>query len=88
MQLAAPDALRGRVMSVYSTINVGSTPIGGLAMGAIGSSFGIAASLLTGGAVAALAGAVGLVWLRRRGLDAAGPSTRRRDASTGQRITV
>jgi hypothetical protein len=29
MQLAAPDALRGRVMSVYTTVFAGSTPIGG-----------------------------------------------------------
>ena len=33
IQLAVPDELRGRVMSVYTTVFVGSTPFGGLLMG-------------------------------------------------------
>ena len=33
IQLQVPDALRGRVMSVYTTVFAGSTPIGGLASG-------------------------------------------------------
>ena len=49
IQLAVPDGLRGRVMSVYTTIFAGSTPIGGPAMGGIASLFGIAVSLAVGG---------------------------------------
>ena len=45
MQLAVPDGLRGRVMSVYTTIFAGSTPIGGPMMGGLASLFGIAVSL-------------------------------------------
>ena len=37
IQLAVPDHLRGRVMSVYTTVFSASVPIGGLAMGAIAS---------------------------------------------------
>lgn len=38
IQLAVPNELRGRVMSVYTTVFVGSSPIGGLLMGGIASS--------------------------------------------------
>ena len=38
IQLAVPNELRGRVMSVYTTMFVGSSPIGGLLMGGIASS--------------------------------------------------
>ena len=34
IQLAVPDHLRGRVMSVYTTVFSASVPVGGLAMGA------------------------------------------------------
>jgi MFS family permease len=38
IQLTVPDRLRGRVMSVYTTVFAGSTPIGGLLLGAVASS--------------------------------------------------
>ena len=41
MQLAVPDGLRGRVMSVYTTIFAGSTPVGGPLMGGLASAFGV-----------------------------------------------
>ena len=37
IQLAVPDHLRGRAMSVYTTVFAGSTPVGGLLMGWIAS---------------------------------------------------
>ena len=49
IQLAVPDGLRGRVMSVYTTIFAGSTPIGGPMMGGLASAFGVAISLAVGG---------------------------------------
>jgi MFS family permease len=49
VQLAVPDELRGRVISVYTTVFVGSTPLGGLLMGWIASQLGV----------------VMLAWLRR-----------------------
>ena len=42
IQMAVPDQLRGRVMSVYTTVFAGSTPIGGLTMGFIAARFGVA----------------------------------------------
>jgi MFS family permease len=55
IQTAAPAALRGRVMSVYTTVFAGSTPIGGLATGAVVSALGAPGALQVAGALAALA---------------------------------
>jgi MFS family permease len=67
IQLAVPDLLRGRVMSVYVTVFAGSTPVGGLLMGWIASQFGVAVSLAAGGIACLVIGAVGLAWLRSAG---------------------
>ena len=69
MQLAVPDGLRGRVMSVYTTIFAGSTPVGGPLMGGLASAFGVAVSLAIGGVVATIVGVGAFVWIRRAGLD-------------------
>ena len=45
IQLAVPDQLRGRVMSVYTTVFSASVPLGGLAMGAIASAFGVTVAI-------------------------------------------
>jgi MFS family permease len=69
MQLAVPDGLRGRVMSVYTTIFAGSTPVGGPLMGGFASAFGVAVSLAIGGILSAVVGLGAFIWIRRRGLD-------------------
>ncbi len=74
IQMAVPDGLRGRVMSVYTTIFAGSTPIGGPLMGGLASFLSIAISLAIGGLLAVGVGIGALVWIRRLGLDA--PLTR------------
>ncbi len=84
IQLAVPDELRGRVISVYTTVFVGSTPIGGLFMGWVASSFGVEVAVALSGVGALAAGAASLVWLRRiqrrRGVAlTAAASTKRRE---------
>jgi MFS family permease len=69
MQLAVPDMLRGRVMSVYTTIFAGSTPIGGPIMGAIASVAGTAVSLAVGGLLSVGIGVAAFARLRQLGLD-------------------
>ncbi len=69
LQLASPDQLRGRVMSFYTTIFAGSTPIGGLLMGAIASGLGIAIAMVVGGVLSLAVGVAAFAWIRRRGLD-------------------
>lgn len=49
IQLAVPDVLRGRVVSLYTTVFVGSTLIGGLFSGVVASGFGGAPAALIGG---------------------------------------
>ncbi|MBA3877192.1 MAG: MFS transporter [Anaerolinea sp.] len=65
IQLHVPDHLRGRVMSVYTTVFAGSTPIGGLVVGALASAYGVPAAIAVGGAASLLAGLVGYAWYRR-----------------------
>jgi predicted MFS family arabinose efflux permease len=47
LQLRSPDALRGRIMSVYVLLFMGSTPIGGFLIGALSDTFGVQTALLT-----------------------------------------
>jgi len=65
IQLAVPGHLRGRVMSVYTTVFSASVPIGGLAMGAIASGFGSALAIGLGGVLTVVAGVAALAWGRR-----------------------
>lgn len=65
VQLNVPDQLRGRVMSVYTTVFSGTTPVGGLLMGFIASRYGVDVSLAAGGVVCVLAGLAAFAWLRR-----------------------
>jgi MFS family permease len=75
VQLTAPDALRGRVISVYTTVFVGSTPVGGLLMGWIASSYGVDVSLAVAGVACAVMAIAALAWLRRiRGAALFGPT--------------
>jgi MFS family permease len=65
IQLNVPDGLRGRVMSVYTTVFAGSVPIGGLAAGAAASSIGVLNTIALGGALSLLTGLGAYVWWRR-----------------------
>jgi MFS family permease len=65
VQSLVPDELRGRVVSVYTTVFLGTTPVGGLIAGALASAFGPAAAIGLGGAVALIVGVAGLAWRRR-----------------------
>ena len=64
VQLAVPDRLRGRVMSVYTTVFAGSTPIGGLVTGAVASSVGVAFAIGAGAVLSLATGLLSLSWLR------------------------
>jgi predicted MFS family arabinose efflux permease len=55
IQTSTPPALRGRVMSVYTTVFAGSTPIGGLGTGAAVSLIGAPGALIVAGGLALIA---------------------------------
>ncbi len=65
IQLSVPDGLRGRVMSVYTTVFAASIPIGGLATGALGSTIGVLPTIAVGGVLSLATGLGGVVWYRR-----------------------
>jgi MFS family permease len=65
IQLTVPDELRGRVVSVFTTVFVGSTPIGALLIGALASSLGVGIAMALGGAASVVVGGLGVVWLAR-----------------------
>ena len=52
IQNSIPDALRGRVMSLYVTVFAGSAPIGGLLAGLMAESWGAPAAFSIGAALA------------------------------------
>jgi MFS family permease len=64
IQLNVPDALRGRAMSVYTTVFAGTTPIGGLLFGWLASAAGVAVAVAIGGIGAAVVGLAALLWIR------------------------
>jgi len=52
-------------MSVYTMVFAGSTPFGGLTMGALASAAGAAFAMAAGGAISVVIGLGGLVWINR-----------------------
>jgi MFS family permease len=64
IQLAVPDQLRGRVMSVYTTVFSASVPLGGLTFGAIASAFGVTVAIAVGGVLTVLIALGALAWGR------------------------
>jgi MFS family permease len=77
IQTTVPDELRGRVMSVYTTIFAGSTPVGAIFAGALASGWGAVAALAVGGVLTAVVGGIALVWLRRHPIVVGGVVARR-----------
>jgi hypothetical protein len=51
-------------MSVYTTVFSASVPVGGIAMGAIASGFGVPVAIAIGGVLTLVAGFGALVWGR------------------------
>jgi hypothetical protein len=68
LQLRAPDALRGRVMSLYTLLSGGIFPIGAFWVGVVSEHWGVSRAFLVNGVIGlAAAGALSLWWrLRRR----------------------
>jgi predicted MFS family arabinose efflux permease len=65
IQLSVPDAMRGRMMSLYVLVFVGVTPFGAFLTGWLAEHFGIAHACAVNGAIGLLSVAT-LSWIRRR----------------------
>lgn len=66
VQLAVPDDLRGRVMSVYTLLLVGVTPFGNLFAGTLAHRYGAPAAFLIGGGIGLLTSLVAAFTYRSR----------------------
>jgi len=80
IQLHSPDGLRGRVMSVYTTVFSASVPIGGIAAGILASTLGVPTTLALSGGLSLLAGIGAAVWWSRIRRTDEEPSERVEDA--------
>jgi predicted MFS family arabinose efflux permease len=60
-QMLAPDALRGRVMALYTMIFMGLIPLGTMAMGSLGALIGVDRAFVIGGALVLATTAYGVV---------------------------
>ncbi|MDO8484676.1 MAG: MFS transporter [Candidatus Limnocylindrales bacterium] len=65
IQLATPPLLRGRVMSLFSIVFEGSSPMGGLIAGAIAGAFGVRVAFIVAGVAAVLLAVLGAPLLSR-----------------------
>jgi len=66
LQLGSPDHLRGRVMSVFTMLVMGSTPIGALFTGWLAEAAGIQATVVVEASICLLGVAVALAYQGRR----------------------
>jgi MFS family permease len=75
LQLTSTPQMRGRVMSLWAIAFLGSTTIGGPIIGFIGQHVSPQWALATGGLAALVAGAYGVLALRRTPVEASGPTS-------------
>ena len=64
IQMSVPDHLRGRVMSVYTTVFAGSVPAGGLLMGWIASAWSVPTALMVGALITLAIAIPSWFWLQ------------------------
>jgi MFS family permease len=82
VQSEVDDAMRGRVMAVYTVISMGGTPLGGPVIGWISQHAGARWGLASGAAVAVLAAVAVALWLLRLRTGAAEPQPLLRDGAS------
>ncbi len=68
LNVTTPDALRGRMMSLYAFVFIGVTPVGSFFMGWLAETFGVPAACAVGGGLG-LVSVLALMarWRRRAG---------------------
>jgi MFS family permease len=83
IQVNVPGPLRGRVMSVYTTVFIGSTPAGNTMTGAMAGGFGTPVAVFVDGFVSVIAGVVAAIAVVRGRVSEA--ADRRRSARASSR---
>jgi len=69
LQLGAPDALRGRVMSLYTLLSGGVFPLGAFWVGFVSEHWGVSRAFLINGAIGLVSVSALLLWRRWRASD-------------------
>ncbi len=64
LQTTTPDALRGRVMSIYATVFAGTTPLGSLFAGGLAQAYGVGVAFLASGVISLAAAVAGYLAAR------------------------
>ena len=67
LQTVTPPALRGRVMSIYTLLFAGTTPIGGLVVGLLADHGGVQVAVAVMASVCFVGVAVGYLYIRHAG---------------------
>ena len=65
LQLASGEAYRGRILSLYTLLFMGTTPIGGAITGFLADSLGVTTTLALEACVCLLATLLGMLYLSR-----------------------
>ena len=65
IQTTVPDQLRGRVLSVYTTVFAGSVPVGSLLAGYVASRWGVPVAFAAGGLITLVIGGWAWFWVMR-----------------------
>ncbi len=66
VQVLAPERMQGRMVSLYATLFIGTTPIGNFFAGAVAGAWGPPAAVWLGGLLTAMAGIPALLYLSAR----------------------
>ncbi|MBB4966261.1 MFS transporter [Saccharothrix violaceirubra] len=82
VQLDVTEAVRSRVMAIYTVISMGGTPIGGPIIGWVSEHAGVRVGMAAGGVVSIAFGLGAALWFARRGGLAVMPSPTSRAVST------
>jgi MFS family permease len=77
LQLSTDASMRGRVMALWTVAFLGTTPIGGPLIGAVGDQAGARWSLIAGGIAALVAATYGASVIQRAGKPASEPEVAR-----------
>ncbi|RMB81406.1 MFS transporter [Streptomyces shenzhenensis] len=74
VQSEVSDAMRGRVMAVYTVVSMGGSPVGGPVIGWISQHAGVRWGLATGAVIAVVAAVTVALWLTRASPSALAPA--------------
>jgi MFS family permease len=86
LQLAAPDALRGRIMSVHVLLFMGSTPVGGFLIGTLSDTIGVPTTLFICATLCLTGVTIAAVYRRKTGLSLEAHTAERESGELAQRL--